>query len=705
MLAPDDRTMTGESPATFYAATAVPHETRPRLMREIDAHVCVVGGGFAGLWTARALARAGHAVVLLEGRTIAGEASGRNGGVVSAGFAERLPRLVERVGLDQARALYRLSRDGLETVRGKLAEGIPGLDPVPGRLNVRRVDDMDAVRREADLLGEQFDHEMLVWPTERVRETLRSTRYYQALHDADAFSIHPLNLALALAAEIESAGGQIFENTIAASADLDGVRKWIVTSAGRVRAHHVVFCGSAFIGEGFPALARTILPIASFICVTEPIAEPLAGSIRYSGAVMDTRRAGDYYRIVGDRLLWGGRMSTRMRAPRRLARLLARDIGRVYPRLAGAVIEHAWQGVMGYALHRMPQIGELRPGVWIASAFGGQGLNTTAMAGELIAAAIGEHDDRWRQFIPFGLVWAGGAWGPRIARFVHLGTQMRERLAETRSRARELRAAQGEAAKRRAEERAAKEKERAEQRAATLAIGEEVDPERRRQEVLAAEEALRAAEAAKRAEPVAEEVSETNTVEPELREAIELAAASEAPDAKEAEPAAEVTEPAKPETVIIAPAEAISPKPPIAEPTGAVAHEESHRERISPDAGEATAGAEPSDSERKRREILAAEEALRAAEEAERAKRYESSAVQDAETVADAPARGEESLSVAMGTAPLPQEPPDPERRRQEILAAEEALRAAEETERAKRKEAVPAAADTGVAADTKKES
>ena len=102
-----------------------------------------------------------------------------------------------------------------------------------------------------------------------------------------------------------------------------------------------------------------------------------------------TSRAGDYYRVIGDRLLWGGRISTSTAIPRRLKRKLARDIAQVYPTLKGVEIEHAWSGIMGYAVHRMPQIGMLRPGAWIASAFGGHGLNTTAMAGELIDRAIG----------------------------------------------------------------------------------------------------------------------------------------------------------------------------------------------------------------------------------------------------------------------------------------------------------------------------
>jgi gamma-glutamylputrescine oxidase len=455
----DATTMTGEPAETFYAATAVPSAPRPRLTQDVDTGVCIVGGGFAGLWTARALARRGYDVVVVEGRTIAGEASGRNGGFVSAGYSERLPRIIERVGLGHAQELYALSRQGIEIVGNALAEGIPGVEPVPGRLNIFRYDDEHGARQEAELLGEHFGHEMLVWPTERVRETLKTTRYFQALHDADAFSVHPLNLALALVAEIERLGGRIFEQTVATGADLEGVRKWIETKNGRVRAHAAVFCGSTFIGEGFPSLARAILPVSTYVCVTQPIQE-LQETIRYSGGIFDTRRAGDYYRVIGDRLLWGGRISTSSVVPRRLKRKLARDIAQVYPTLKGVEIEYAWSGIMGYAIHRMPQIGMLRPGAWVASAFGGHGLNTTAMAGELIASAIADNDERWRLFVPFGLVWAGGSMGRRMTQLVYWGMSIRDKLEEANARRKERAAVRREAAtvaKKIAEEKAAAE--------------------------------------------------------------------------------------------------------------------------------------------------------------------------------------------------------------------------------------------------------
>jgi hypothetical protein len=86
----------------------------------------------------------------------------------------------------------------------------------------------------------------------------------------------------------------------------------------------------------------------------------------------------------------------------------------------------------------MPQIGEVGPGVWLASGFGGHGLNTTAMGGNLIARAIVDGDQTWRQFTPFELVWAGGVIGRAAGQIRVWVKRLRAAVEERRARAREL---------------------------------------------------------------------------------------------------------------------------------------------------------------------------------------------------------------------------------------------------------------------------
>jgi hypothetical protein len=162
----------------------------------------------------------------------------------------------------------------------------------------------------------------------------------------------------------------------------------------------------------------------------------LSEAVGYHGSVSDTDLADNHYRIVdGDRLMWSGRLTMWAGNPRRYVRALAADIGKTYPQLGKVAVDYVWSGTVGHSIHGMPQIGELGPGVWLASGFGGHGLNTTAMAGNLIARAIVDGDATWRQLTPFELVWAGGNFGRAAAQIYYWTRRLRDALAERRGRA------------------------------------------------------------------------------------------------------------------------------------------------------------------------------------------------------------------------------------------------------------------------------
>ena len=148
-----------------------------------------------------------------------------------------------------------------------------------------------------------------------------------------------------------------------------------------------------------------VLPIATYVMVTEPLGARMDDVLRTRAAIYDTRFAFDYYRPLPDtRLLWGGRISVRDRSPDAVRALLRKDMLKVFPQLHDVAIEDAWSGLMSYARHEMPQIGRIDDGLWLAQAFGGHGVAPTTFAGEVLASAIAEGDPRWKEFADYPLV-------------------------------------------------------------------------------------------------------------------------------------------------------------------------------------------------------------------------------------------------------------------------------------------------------------
>jgi glycine/D-amino acid oxidase-like deaminating enzyme len=428
--------------SSFFAATMVPNVERPALNLDLDVDVCVIGGGLAGLTTAREIARRGWSVVVLEGRRIAWNASGRNTGFVLPGYGQDTHTIIRRVGLERAKVLWALSEAGLNYVRETIAEtSMPDVSLTEGGwLLVSKADRADDVRDETAFLRSTFGADVAMWPTLKVRRHLK-TSYFQAIHYRNAFHIHPLNYALGLAKSAEEAGVRIFEQTPALSIDPVGVRKRVVTPNARVRAANVVLAGNVHLGELMPSVSRTLVPVTTYVAATTPLGDRVNEAIAFSGSVSDTEWADNHYRLAGDRLIWSGRMTVHESSPGKYAKRLRRDIARIFPQLGKVEFEYAWRGTLGNPVHRMPQIGEMQPGLWVASGFGGHGLNTTAMAGNLIARAIVEGSKAWQHFEPFEMVWAGGPFGRVAAKISYLAYSTREsvaaRLARRQERLRE----------------------------------------------------------------------------------------------------------------------------------------------------------------------------------------------------------------------------------------------------------------------------
>lgn len=416
-------------PDTFYARTLTDARLRPALSGAVDCDTVIVGGGLAGLSTALELARAGQRVAVLEAQSIGYGASGRNGGIVSPAFAAGSDAIARQVGTTAAHALHRLSIEGVDRVRSNIINlGIKGVDPVPGILNLRRFDRADDLKAHADTFARDFDYEFQYLDRAAIRLRLATDRYFHGLADPRAFHIHPLNYLRGLATEIERLGGQIFEASPVTGHAVTGPDKQVMTAQGRIKARRVVFAMGGYTGALVPRLRRSVLPIATYMMLSEAAPELLSTVISTREAVLDDRRASDYYRIVDDgkRLLWGGRITTRAASASGVARELHREMAGVYPQLAGLKTEIAWSGLMGYARHKMPQIGQMAPDVWFATAFGGHGLNTTAIGGKVLAEAILGESDRVAMFAPFGLKWAGGPFGLAAAQLTYWALQAQD---------------------------------------------------------------------------------------------------------------------------------------------------------------------------------------------------------------------------------------------------------------------------------------
>src|SRR5882672_31865 len=416
---------------------------RSRLSFDLDVDICVVGAGLAGLTVALEAARLGASVAVLEGRHVGWNASGHQLGTVMPGYGLPIGDLIARIGFEDSRELWSLSKQGADLVRANASEElIPGLALSEGALEVSNVEAGDELIRRLQMLGEDFETEVEGWQVDRVRAELKTDHYFHGIYYPKAFQIDGRKYIHGLAALARRAGARIFEDTPVVSIDPSGVRKRIVTPSARLRAAHIVLAGNIHLGAPMRRLSETLLPVSRYAGVTAPLGERLADVMTFQGSVSDTAGI-DHFRIVdGDRLMWASPETTWAARPERFAGAISRRIRTIFPQLGNVEIVETWGGAVGQTVHGMPQIGRLRPGLWVASGFGRHGLNTTAIAGQLIARSILWGDERWRLFSPFELVWAGGATGRVAGQIIGMWTRAGSAAAGALARYRERARAQ-----------------------------------------------------------------------------------------------------------------------------------------------------------------------------------------------------------------------------------------------------------------------
>ena len=387
-------------------------QQRLRLSFDLDVDIAIVGAGLAGLTVALEAARLGASIAVLEGRHVGWGASGHHLGTVMPGFGLPVADLIERVGLEDAQELWALSKEGADHVRATASEeAMPGIALSEGALEVSNIDVGETLISRLQTLSGDFDTEVEGWQVDRVRSELRTDRYFHGIYYPRAFQIDPRKYVHGLAALARRAGARIFEDTPVVSIDPSGIRKRIVTPSARLRASHIVLCGNVHLGAPLKRLSETLLPVWRYAAVSEPLGERLDDVIVFKGSVLDSDGI-DHFRVVdGDRLMWASPETTWDARPKRFASAIQRRINTVFPRLGKVAIADVFGGAVGTTVHGMPQIGQLRKGLWVASGFGRQGLATSAMAGLLVARSILWGDERWRLFSPFELVWAGGPIG------------------------------------------------------------------------------------------------------------------------------------------------------------------------------------------------------------------------------------------------------------------------------------------------------
>ncbi len=377
--------------------------------------VAVVGGGYTGLAAARAVARRGASVAVLERHTVGWGASGRNGGFVLPGYKPEIQHLARKHGIEEARRLFQLSLEAIAYLENVIAEERIACDY--GRCGTvtlaAKPSHLRPLAESARFSREAFGYETHVLGPAELRGEIASPRYHGGLLDPGAGALHPGRYVRGLAAAAERAGAALVDDTDVRAVRRDGNVLLVETSRGPLRADEVLVATNGYTGSAFPELCRRVVPVGSYIIATTPLEEGLAARLLPRGRVFsDTKNLLYYFRLSPDRrMVFGGRAAFTPMPVARAADLLARAMVEVFPELRGTEIACAWGGQVAFALDQMPHAGRLS-GLHYALGYAGHGVAFSTWLGARMGDALAGASSMPDLTAPFRVVplYGGGPW-------------------------------------------------------------------------------------------------------------------------------------------------------------------------------------------------------------------------------------------------------------------------------------------------------
>jgi gamma-glutamylputrescine oxidase len=343
----------------------------PTVSGEVSADVCVVGLGGSGLACVNALLSGGKRVVGIDAVTVAAGAAGRNGGFLLGGLAMFHHDAQERLGRENAKAIYE------ETLRQivRMTGETPNAVRKTGSLRIALTDNEradceahhDAMRRDA-------------LPVERYE----GPEGAGLLFPADA-AFDPVRRCVALAERATELGARLFSRSPAVGFESGAV----ITPEGCVRAGVVIVAVDGRLETVLPELASRVCSARLQMLATEPTSEVSLPRPVYARWGLDywQQRADSRVVLGGCRDVGGDAEWTTDTNPTELVQAALTEILRNQLGVS-APVSHRWAATVGYTPSGLPILEESRPGLWAIGGYSGTGNVIGALCGRAVAELV-----------------------------------------------------------------------------------------------------------------------------------------------------------------------------------------------------------------------------------------------------------------------------------------------------------------------------
>lgn len=374
------------------------HPRPPDLTTDLpsETEYLIIGSGLTGLSAAMRLAQSGRNVTVIDAREIAGGASAINAGMVSPDVKAGAKSVFAKYGPEIGHEMWASTVRSVELVRDLATR--PGIDALihdNGMAALGRGPQQRAkLEANAEWYREKLGVEWEILSQGGVSKVVGGEYFDVALYEPEGFGVHPARLAFGLARAVRDGGALLVANCEASAIETGPTGFRVKTEKGAVTTGNVIIATNGYTTpRPSKHLSRLVVPVGSYIIVTEPLDAARAEHIFPGGAMTYTRRRLLNYmrRTHDDRILLGGRRSLHTDLDLRVSgEDLHRALIRYWPELSDVAITHVWGGRLGIPFDLTPHIGRV-DGAWYAMGYAGHGVGLSCQLGhELAGMLLGE---------------------------------------------------------------------------------------------------------------------------------------------------------------------------------------------------------------------------------------------------------------------------------------------------------------------------
>ncbi|WP_286237564.1 FAD-dependent oxidoreductase [Neptuniibacter halophilus] len=397
----------------FWYSEALSQEadsTPQPLSGDCSADLCIIGGGYTGLWTAIKLKqqKPEMEIVIIDKGLCGSGASGRNGGCMLT-WSTKYFSLRRLFGEEEACRLVRASEEAPYQIRNFCREhNIDAQVRLDGTLYTSTNEaQLGGMEPTIKALTERRLNSWMHWSPEQVKQAAGSQQHIDGYYSPAAGSLQPGLLVRGMKRVAEAMGVRIYENTAMDSIE-EGHPARVKTPHGEVKARQVVLAINAWTPKKYPQFNNTVVLVSSDMAITEPVPEKLAAAGLDDGkAVVDSRIFVHYYRTTPDGRLMlgkGGNMFAfnnqvypAFDQPSRYQTQLQGALNKFFPYLKDTPIERTWTGPSDRSATGFPFFGRLnnQSNIFYGLGYSGNGVCQSYMGGEILASLVLGLDNEW----------------------------------------------------------------------------------------------------------------------------------------------------------------------------------------------------------------------------------------------------------------------------------------------------------------------